>query len=304
MLAAFFLYDAVLYTEEIRFQGMRTMGESIEATTTLQNSIQMPWLGLGVLHIPDGEVIEQVVQWALECDYRSIDTAAVYKNETGIGAALHKAVVPRDEIFLTTKLWNSDQGYESTLQAFQASLQRLGTDYVDLYLIHWPGPDASKFIDSWRALESLYKAGKARAIGVSNFQVHHLEPLLQESEIPPMVDQIEFHPHLQQPELIEFCVDQGIQVEAWRPIMKGDVINIELLQELGKKYGKTPVQVTLRWIIQRGFIAIPKSQDRDRIRDNANVFDFQLESDEIEQIDALDIGHRLGPDPDTFDLDF
>lgn len=280
------------------------MIKSIKATTTLQNGIQMPWLGLGVLHIPDGETIEHAIQWALECNYRSIDTATVYKNETGVGAALNEAVVPRDEIFLTTKLWNSDQGYENTLQAFQASLKRLGTDYLDLYLIHWPGPDASKINDTWRALESIYKAGEARAIGVSNFQVHHLEALLQESDIPPMVDQIEFHPHLQQPELIQFCVDQGIQVEAWRPIMKGEVNDIVTLNELGRKYGKTPVQVTLRWILQRSIVAIPKSQNRGRIRENADVFDFQLEDDEIEQINSLDQSRRLGPDPDTFDLDF
>lgn len=280
------------------------MINSVETATTLQNGIQMPWLGLGVLHIPDDEIIEHAIQWALECNYRSIDTATVYKNETGVGAALQEAVVPRDEIFLTTKLWNSDQGYESTLKAFQASLKRLGTDYLDLYLIHWPGPDSSKINDTWRALESIYKAGEARAIGVSNFQVHHLEALLQESDVPPMVDQIEFHPHLQQPELIQFCVDQGIQVEAWRPIMKGEVNDIVTLNELGRKYGKTPVQVTLRWILQRSIVAIPKSQNRGRIRENADVFDFQLEDDEIEQINSLDQSRRLGPDPDTFDLDF
>lgn len=278
--------------------------KSVEAASLLPNGVQMPWLGLGVFRIPDGEVVAQAVRWALECGYRSIDTASAYKNEAGVGAALQQTEIPREKIFLTTKIWNSDQGDESTLQAFHASLQRLATDYVDLYLVHWPGPDASKYSDTWRAMEAIYKAGQARAIGVSNFQVHHINALLQESEISPMVNQIEFHPHLQQPELIQFCVDQGIQVEAWRPIMEGEVNEIALLNELGGKYGKTPVQVTLRWILQRGIVAIPKSQHRARIRENADIFDFQLEDDEIDQINSLDQNRRLGPDPDTFVMDF
>jgi diketogulonate reductase-like aldo/keto reductase len=280
------------------------MKNNLEARMTLANGVEMPLLGLGVLHIPDGSDVEDAVTCALEEGYRSIDTASIYKNEDGVGAALLKTDIPRSEIFLTTKLWNRDQGYESTLKAFEASLERLKTDYVDLYLVHWPGPEPSRNWETWRALEAIYTAGQARAIGVSNFLTHHLETLTDETVISPMVNQIEFHPQLQQPELIQYCRDHDICVEAWRPIMKGEVNNIELLQKMGAKYGKTPVQITLRWIIQQDIVAIPKSQNPERIRENAHIFDFALDDGELEQISELDLGRRLGPDPDTFDLDF
>jgi diketogulonate reductase-like aldo/keto reductase len=276
----------------------------LNESVTLRNGVEMPLLGLGVLHIPDGNEVSDAVCWAIEAGYRSIDTASVYKNESGVGLALERVDVPRSDIFLTTKVWNSDQGYERTMEAFKASLARLKTDYVDLYLIHWPGPDGMLNVETWKALESIYEAGEARAIGLSNFQAHHIKALVEHIEIQPMVNQIEFHPQLQQPELIQSCLEHQIQVEAWRPIMKGEVNDIELLKELGAIYGKTPVQITLRWIIQQGIVAIPKSQAKERIRENSDIFDFSLTEDEIKRIQTLDLGRRLGPDPDAFDLDF
>jgi len=276
----------------------------ITATITLNNGITMPRLGLGVLHIADGSDAASAVLTAIEAGYRLIDTASIYHNEAGVGKALREAGIPREDIFLTTKVWNSDQGYETARQAFQASLERLGVDVVDLYLIHWPGPDPARVLDTWRALESIYASGKTRAIGLSNFQIPHLERLLEQVEIMPVVNQVEIHPHLQQPELVEFCQEHGIQVEAWRPIMKGEVMEIPELIEIGRKYGKNPVQVTLRWLLQRNLIVIPKSENPQRIRENADIFDFELTPEEIEQIKALDQGRRLGPDPFTFTLDF
>lgn len=280
------------------------MNNKLDAGITLANGIEMPLLGLGVFQIPDGADVVNAVRCALETGYRSVDTAAAYKNEEGVGVALNQTDIPRDEIFLTTKVWNSDQGYEKTLKAFEASRKRLGTEYIDLYLVHWPGPDVSLYRETWRALEFLYESGVARAIGVSNFHPHHIESLLQESDVAPMVNQVEFHPRLQQPELINYCTDHNIQIEAWRPIMKGDVNDIELLLKLGAKYRKTPVQITLRWIIQRGIVAIPKSVNSERIRENAGIFDFLLENDEMEQIGRLDLGQRFGPDPEVFQQDF
>jgi diketogulonate reductase-like aldo/keto reductase len=276
----------------------------ISATITLNNGIPMPRFGLGVLHIADGSDAANAVVTAIEAGYRLIDTASIYHNEAGVGKALREAGVPREDIFLTTKVWNADQGYEPAKQAFQSSLERLGVDYVDLYLIHWPGPDPERMLDTWRALESIYAGGKARAIGLSNFQVPHLEQLLEHVEIMPAVNQVEIHPHLQQSELVEYCQENGIQVEAWRPIMKGEVMGIPEMTEIGQKYGKNPVQVTLRWLLQRDLIVIPKSENPLRIRENADIFDFELTHEEIEQIKALDQDRRLGPDPFTFALDF
>jgi diketogulonate reductase-like aldo/keto reductase len=274
----------------------------INDTTTLHNGIQMPWLGLGVLHIPEGEAVENAVRWALESGYRHIDTAAVYGNEVGVGRAIKQSDVTREEIFVTTKVWNNDQGYDNTLIAFEASLKRLDMEYVDLYLVHWPVKD--KFKNTWRALETIYDSGRAKAIGVSNFLVHHLENLLQGARIVPMVDQVEFHPYLQQPDLQMFCRKHQIQLEAWRPIMQGRVMQVAELVELGHKYGKTPVHITLRWMLQRGIVTIPKSVQQHRIQTNADIFDFDIEPEDLTLIDDLDRSERLGADPDNFHFDF
>jgi len=274
----------------------------ISDAATLRNGVSMPWLGLGVLHVADGEAVENAVRWALETGYRHIDTAAIYGNEIGVGRAIKQSGVPRAEIFVTSKVWNRDQGYDQALAAFEVSLDRLEMDYVDLYLVHWPVED--KFKETWRALETIYDSGRARAIGVSNFLVHHLASLLEDARIVPMVDQVEFHPYLQQPDLQAFCREHQIQLEAWRPIMMGKVNDVPELVKLGQKYGKTPVQITLRWMIQRGVVVIPKSEQQARIQSNANIFDFELEAQDLALVDGLDRHERLGADPDNFHFDF
>jgi diketogulonate reductase-like aldo/keto reductase len=260
----------------------------------------MPWLGFGTFRAEEGTQARDAVVYALESGYRSIDTAAIYENEASVGEGIRESGIAREEIFVTTKVWNSDQGYESTLRAFDASLERLGLEYLDLYLIHWPVK--GKYKDTWRALEKIYEEKRARAIGVSNFMVHHLKDLLGDAQVKPMANQVEFHPHLRQQELLDFCKEQEIQHEAWSPIMKGRVKDVPALVEIGKKYGKSPVQVTLRWDLQKGSVTIPKSVHKDRIQSNADIFDFELSQADVQAIDALDKGERLGPDPDNFDF--
>ena len=270
---------------------------SITDTAVLNNGVRMPWLGLGVFQVADGDEVRNAVRWAIEEGYRSIDTAAGYRNETGVGQAIRESGVPREELFITTKLANPDQGYESTLRAFEESRRKLGVDYVDLYLIHWPGRD--KYKETWRAFEKLYNEGYIRAIGVSNFQIHHLESLKETSGIIPAVNQVEFHPLLTQKELLAYCKREGIQLEAWSPIMKGN-LDLPLLQELAAKYGKTPAQIVLRWDLQLGVVTIPKSVRRERIAENAGIFDFELTEEDMRAIDALNKNHRFGPHPDEF----
>nr|MBS0022231.1 aldo/keto reductase [Gammaproteobacteria bacterium] len=265
---------------------------------SLSNGVKMPWLGLGVFRVADGPEVEQVVQWALDAGYRSVDTAAVYGNEAGLGRAIRTSDVPREEIFVTTKVWNTDQGYERTLRAFDSSLKHLGMDYLDLYLIHWPVKDTTR--DTWRALEKLYRDGRVRAIGVSNFQAHHLRALMEDTEIVPMVNQVEFHPYLCQLSLREFCARHAIQVQAWGTLLQGKIFDVPEVIALAGKYGKTPAQVVLRWTLQHGVIAIAKSSHRDRIQANANIFDFVLARADMAQLDALNRDLRLGPDPDGF----
>ena len=269
---------------------------------TLRNGVQMPWIGLGVLYLDDGGPVEDAVRWALEAGYRHIDTASIYGNEAGVGRAIRASGVLREEIFVTTKVWNRDQGYDKALAAFEASLERLDMDYVDLYLVHWPVKELYK--ETWRALEDIYESGRARAIGVSNFLIHHLQDVMADARIQPMVNQVEFHPRLQQPELQAFCREHGIQLEAWRPLMKGQVLQIPELVALGEKYGKNAVQITLRWMMQRGVVAIPKSGNRDRIFSNIDIFDFELSDDDMAIIDALDRNERMGRHPDNFHFDF
>ena len=267
---------------------------------SLSNGVEMPCLGLGVFLSKEGSEVINAVKYALEIGYRSIDTAAIYKNEEGVGQAIIESGVPRDEIFLTSKVWNSDQGYQSTLTAFEKSLNKLQTDYLDLYLIHWPKGELS--IETWRALEDLYGQGKIKAIGVSNFMIQHLENLLPSCHIKPMVNQYEFHPELVQSDLLHFCKKHEIQPEAWSPIMKGRVNEIPVLKALAAKYQKSPVQIVLRWDIQKGVITIPKSVTPERIRLNAEIFDFELTDEDVAKIDALDKSSRIGPNPYSFDF--
>jgi len=276
---------------------------SLDSKVELLNGVGMPRLGLGVYRAKAGEEVENAVAAALKVGYRSVDTAAIYKNEEGVGRAIRASGVPREELFVTTKVWNKDQGYDSTIRAFEASLSRLGMDYVDLYLIHWPGNDRNRYKETYRAMEELYEQGRIRAIGVCNFQIHHLEDLMGSCRIKPMVNQVELHPLLTQKPLLEFCRKEGIQVESWRPLMDGK-LDLPLLQELAAKYGKTPAQIVIRWHLQHGLVTIPKSVRESRIRENADVFDFELEQEDMNRIDDLNENRRLGPDPDQFFLDF
>lgn len=253
----------------------------------------MPWFGLGVFKVENGNEATESVKAAIKNGYRSIDTAAIYKNEEGVGIGIKESGVAREELFITSKVWNEDQGYETTLAAFEKSLERLQLDYLDLYLIHWPGKD--KYKDTWRALEKLYKDGKIRAIGVSNFQVHHLEELLKDAEIKPMVNQVEFHPRLTQK---DYCKAQGIQLEAWSPLMQGQLLDNEVLTQIAEKHNKSVAQVILRWDLQHEVVTIPKSIKEHRIIENADIFDFELSQEDMDKIDALNKDERVGPNPD------
>ncbi|WP_214848845.1 aldo/keto reductase [Exiguobacterium sp. s193] len=265
---------------------------------TLNNGLQMPQLGYGVFKVPEEEVYQAVLE-ALHAGYRSIDTAMIYENEAGVGRALRDSGIPRDEIFLTTKVWNADQGYAETLAAFETSVTKLGVDYVDLYLIHWPMPNDNRYVETWQALEELYKQGKTKAIGVSNFHIPHLKRILEEGTIVPVVNQIELHPFLNQEEIRLFCKEHGIVVEAWSPLMKGrDALTDPVITQIAASKNKTPAQVILRWHLQHDVIAIPKSVTPSRIRENLAVFDFELSADEMQQIDALNQNQRTGSNPD------
>jgi diketogulonate reductase-like aldo/keto reductase len=266
----------------------------------LANGVEMPWLGLGVFRSKEGPEVETAVKCSLATGYRSIDTAAAYQNERGVARAIKESGVPREEIFLTTKIWNSDQGYQSTFRAFEDSLEKLQTNYIDLYLIHWPKGELS--VETWKAIEELYEQGRIRAIGVSNFLVHHLKHLMENSRIVPMVNQVEFHPRLIQPDLLKFCLDNQIQLEAWRPIMEGKVNDIPVFQALSMKYQKSPVQIVLRWDIQKRVVTIPKSVTPERIIHNADIFDFELSAEDMAKIDKLDKNARMGADPDNFNF--
>ncbi|WP_040205155.1 aldo/keto reductase [Neobacillus jeddahensis] len=280
------------------------MINNLQDTITLNNDIKMPGFGIGVFKVEEGPELVNAVKFAIKHGYRSIDTAAIYGNEEGVGQAIREGIdeagISREDLFVTSKVWNADLGYESTLAAYETSLQKLGLDYLDLYLIHWPVE--GKFKDAWRALEALYKAGKVKAIGVSNFQVHHIEELLKDAEIKPVINQVEYHPRLSQKEVKAFCLEHGIQLEAWSPLMQGELLDQPELKEIAAKYNKSVAQVILRWDIQNGVITIPKSTKEHRIVENANVFDFQLTKKDMETIDGLNQNHRVGPDPDNFDF--
>ena len=271
-------------------------------TVALNNGTEIPQLGFGVFQVPDDETTTAVTH-ALEAGYRSVDTAAIYGNEAGVGRALAASGIPRDELFVTTKLWNADQGYDSTLRAFDDSLAKLGLDHVDLYLIHWPTPARDLYADTWKAIETLVGDGRVRTAGVSNFQPAHLRRLLDSSELVPAVNQIELHPALQQRELRELHAAHSIATEAWSPLAQGAVLDEPVIAAIAARHGKSAAQVVLRWHLQLGNVVIPKSVTPERIRANIDVFDpeFVLSDDEMGSIERLDRGLRTGPDPDTLD---
>lgn len=276
------------------------MTTDIRSTKKLNNGVEMPWFGLGVWQVEEGEDATKSVTAAIKAGYISIDTAAAYKNEESVGKAIRESGVAREDLFITSKLWNGDQGYESALAAFDSTMEKLGLDVLDLYLIHWPVK--GKYKDSWRAMEKLYKEGRIRAIGVSNFQPHHLDDLLADAEVVPAVNQIEFHPLLTQNELLDYCAQKGIQVEAWSPLAQGKLFDNEVVTTIAEKYGKSPAQVLLRWVLDKGVVVLTRSVKEERIVDNANIFDFQLTADEVDQLNALNKNERTGPDPDNFNF--
>jgi len=266
----------------------------------LNNGVEIPQLGFGVFLVPADEVVEPV-RAALDAGYRLIDTAKLYENEEGVGQAIRDSGVDRDDIFVTTKVWNSDHGYDATLRAFDASQKRLGLDVVDLYLIHWPTPQRGLYVDTWRALEQLLRDGRVRAIGVSNFTEAHLTKLLDATDVVPAINQVELHPGFAQESLREFNAKHDIVTESWSPLGRGHgLLDQATVTEIAEAHGKTSAQVVLRWHVQLGCVVIPKSTHAERIRENLDVFDFELSGDEMAQLSAITEPQRIGPDPDQF----
>lgn len=264
----------------------------------LNNDVEIPELGLGVYKIEDADV-ERVVHTAIDAGYRAIDTAWFYKNEKALGEALKTVNIKREDLFITTKLWNDFQGYDATIKAFNDSLESLQLTYIDMYLIHWPCPEDGLFIETYKALETLYKEGKIKAIGVCNFKEHHLDKLLAETEIVPAVNQVEFHPLFNQKALQAYCESKGIKLMAWSPLMRGgEWLNNADLQSIADQYNKTVAQVIIKWHLQQGRLVIPKSQNDNRIRENFDVFDFELSDEDLAKIDQLNTGERQFRDPD------
>ncbi|WP_345473269.1 aldo/keto reductase [Glutamicibacter ectropisis] len=268
-------------------------------TITLNNGVEMPQVGFGVFQVPNEETTAAVSS-ALKAGYRSIDTAAIYGNEEGVGKALAQSGIAREELFITSKIWIADMGYEATLEAFDASLQRLGLDYLDLFLIHWPAPEKDLYVETWKALEKLYSEKKIRAIGVSNFQPEHLNKLIAEGTVVPAVNQVELHPALQNREVIAVNAKHGVVTEAWSPLAQGAMLTDETILAIAEAHKVSAAQVILRWHLQQGRVIIPKSVTESRIIANLDLFGFELSGDELASIDALDRDGRTGPNPDTF----
>lgn len=276
---------------------------NINSKIILNNGVEMPVIGLGTYKSKDGEEVTNEIKWALDVGYRLIDTAKIYRNEKGVGQAIKESGVPREEIFITTKLWNTDQGYQSALLAIDESLAKLGLTYVDLYLVHWPTASDDETIslnkreETWRAMEEIYKSGKAKAIGVSNYTITHLEEMKKYAKIPPAVNQVEFNPFLYQKELLDYCRQNNIVFEAYRPLTNGQKLNNEVITKIAKKYKKTNAQILIRWSLQQGCITIPKSVHKDRIQENINVFDFKLSAEDMDALNSLNENLHLCGDP-------
>lgn len=272
--------------------------ENLDSRVKLHNGVEMPIFGLGVWKMRDGEEVKNAVRHAIQQGYRLIDTAAAYGNEAGVGQGIQESNAAREELFIVTKVANGDQGYDTTLKAFEESMKKLRLEYLDLYLIHWPGKH--KFKDTWRAMEKLYQEGQIRAIGVCNFLPHHMDELLDSCTVAPMVNQVECHPLLNQKELREYCKGKDIQLQAYSPLMHGNLNLLPVLDQLAEKYGKTPAQIVLRWNLQNGVIIIPKSSNPKRIEENSRIFDFELSGDDMETINNLNENRRFNPHPDYF----
>jgi diketogulonate reductase-like aldo/keto reductase len=271
------------------------MQATIEPVAKLNNGVMIPRLGLGVYQSPPGQVTQKAVEYALNIGYRHIDTARIYNNEPDVGAALRKSGIKREDAFITTKLWNGDHGYETALRACDDSLKRLGLKYLDLYLIHWPVPEVRN--ESWNALVRLLKDGKCRSIGVSNYTIRHLTELLDNSDVVPMVNQVEFSPFLYQKQLLDYCEKNKIQLEAYSPLTQGEKLNHPKIQQIAKKHSKTPAQVLIRWSLEHNLVAIPKSVREERIKENSQVFDYNLTTEDTGILDSLDENFRNSWDP-------
>ncbi|WP_218628055.1 aldo/keto reductase [Sporosarcina sp. E16_8] len=274
------------------------MSKLFNGTIELENGVKMPQLGLGVYKMTDPEQTVEAITYAIGTGYRAIDTATIYDNESETGEAVRHSGVPREELFITSKVWNTDQGYDGTLRAFETSLKKLGLDYLDLYLTHWPVSE--KYVDTYKAIERLYDEKLIRTTGVSNHHAHHLERILVKANVAPMVNQIELHPYLTQEPLRAFCEANGIAVTSWSPLARGKLLAEPTLLNIGEQYGKTPAQVIIRWHLQNNLIVIPKSVTPERIRENSEVADFELSNEEMASINELNRDERTGTDPDTF----
>ena len=273
-------------------------------TVTLNNGVEMPQLGFGVWQITPDERATQAVLTAFDAGYRAVDTARIYTNEGGVGAALEASDLARSDVFVTTKLWNNEQGYDSVLRAFDNSLAKLGTDYIDMYLVYWPVPFRNRYVETWRAFEKLYSDGRVRAIGVSNFEPNHLRTLLDSANVVPALNQIEFHPYLQQHELYSLHRELGIATESWSPLGQGTVLEDPVIGAIAQRLERTPAQVILRWQLQLGNIVVPKSATESRIRENIALFDFELSGDDMDALAAIHRGERVGQHPNDFIDDF
>jgi len=272
----------------------------LSSKVKLNNGVEMPYLGLGVFLAKEGEETYNAVKWAIEAGYRHIDTAMIYGNEESVGRAIKDSKIARSDIFVTTKIWNEDMRQNNQEKAIDTSLKLLGLDYVDLYLIHWPVKE--KYVETWKKMEVIYETGKARAVGVSNFNIHHIEEILSVSKLVPAVNQCECSPELTQEDLADYCKQKGIQFEPWGPLGQGNSVNNPEIAAIAKKYQKTPAQIILRWGFQRGFVNIPKSSNKTRIVENSKIFDFELDDADFNKIFTLNKNKRNGPDPETFDF--